>query len=245
MHRQISLYIQSQRWCCHTQAGLTVTYRVSTKMTLDVHYHNRVITHVFLILLQTWSVCDTVKLSQTVSPFPYTHTHTQTLSKSVALCRCLLWPFWLSLSTVAAPLIPLHHAFLAHFATKVIIIIVVVFVWKLAQNHHFALLQEISAPGGAHIQTSSLTQTHMRGGGSSLQLHLKSPAPSKGKACLSLIWVIMGLSDRGRLTLSGQAECTSFRPGRSGWHRGLGYVPHVGGLASPAAISVPLCSQSH
>ncbi len=194
------------------------------------------------------SVCHCLTLTHSLL---WLNSHTQ--GKSVVLCCCLLWSLWLCFSIEAAPLIRLHHTSLAHFATKVIIIIIIssssgstiIFIIKLDLNHHLTA-SFWQTHTHTHIPANISAQTHS--GGSSLQLcgsPLKSPAPSKGKACLSVMLVIMGLSDRGRLTLSGRAECTSFRPGRSGWHRGLGHVPHVRGLASPAAISAPLCSQSH
>lgn len=150
---------------------------------------------------------------------------------------------WLCYSAVAAPPISPHHAFLLIIVFIIFMISIVTNITiKLDQNHHLAPFWDSSPPGGTQAQTSLLTRAWWRIITAAL---LKSPAPSKGKACLSLMGAIMGLSDRGRVTLSGLAECTSFRPGRSGWHRGLGCVPHVWGLAPPAAISVPLRSQSH
>lgn len=179
--------------------------------------------------------------SHTVSFFLLTHKYTHKHCKSMALCHCLLWSLWLLLSSLLSRF--------AGFATNAIIVVisfaiamVTVLGNKPEQNRRRAPFWDSSPPGGTRTQTSLLTRARRRIITAAL---LKSPAPSKGKACLSLMGAIMGLSDRGRVTLSGQAECTSFRPGRSGWHRGLGCVPHVWGLAPPAAISVPLCSQSH
>lgn len=218
-------------------------------MTLDAYYHNRAITCVFQIfLLQIWSMCDT--LTQSLSFSFHTSTHTNTVNPRL----CVTVSFGPSGFAAVQPLLhsSLYITRFAHFATKIIIVVIIFIIFlivrvsnitiKLDQICHLAPFGDSSPPGGTHTQASLLTRAWWRIITAAL---LKSPAPSKGKACLSLMGAIMGLSDGGRVTLSGQAECTSFRPGRSGWHRGLGCIPHVWGLAPPAAIPVPLCSQSH
>lgn len=159
--------------------------------------------------LKRVQVCDTVQLSPTRCFPPTSHTDTYSGCKSLSLCCSLLRSPWLCLSS------------LEHFATWVINIInIIIFIIKLDQNHHLTLLSECSPPGGIHPNTQAYTVTpvtravadHRRSSGSAL----KSPAPSKAKACLSVMWAITALSDRGRVTLSGRAECTSVRPGRSG-----------------------------
>lgn len=186
------------------------------------------------------SVYDTVKLSH--APFLFCLTPTHTSCKSSVLWGCLLWSLWLS-SVEHLPHWFLHKTSLLYHSTKVIVIIIFsaisfIFIIKLDQNHHHALLSKGSPPSGIlpHINTHTHIYKHIVA--DHHWLSSKIPRTIKGKG--------LSVSHVGDYGTEWQGTGDTKRPGwmhlRQAWQ--VWVTPGAGLHPSHMRISLASCHLS-